>query len=341
MYLTKTGRVINNSIKTSPVIWSIGSTVSVVAALIIFNGAVKYIRAYINMLIVSYLITATSFDCYSMVMTDLFSDSAAGQVDIGGVKVNRIGLGTNRVTDNPATREFLKFAVSSGVNFIDTAHVYAGGGSETTIGNSLAPFTPGLIVATKGGMGDGSTGNNSEEFLRENLETSLNRLQTQQIYLYQIHRVDPEIPIANTIELLKTFQAEGKIKHIGLSEVNVGQIEEAMRYTPIASVQNQYSLTYREYDDVLDYCTQNGIVFIPWFPLRDVNGDSSLQAKLRPIADKYSSNIQQIVLAWLLKKSPVMLPIPGTLSKDHLRDNIAASLMQLSDEDFARIDSIT
>lgn len=255
---------------------------------------------------------------------------------LGDVTVNRIGLGTNRLTDTGENRQFLKQAVAAGVNFIDTAYRYSGGASETTIGNTLSPFPDNMIVATKGGMDS-----NQPEFLRTNLETSLQRLKTDCVTLYQLHRVDEGVPFGQTIELLKSFQDEGKVKHIGLSEVSVEQLKAAQQHAEITSVQNQYSLTYRKYDDVLDYCTRNGIVFIPWFPLRDVNGEPALQAKLQPIADKYQANPQQLVLAWLLKKSSQMLPIPGTLSIDHLRDNLAAGKINLSDEDFERIDQLS
>jgi pyridoxine 4-dehydrogenase len=270
---------------------------------------------------------------------NLFDGSLAGQVQVGGVSVNRIGLGTNRVTDTPEIRQFLQQAVRSGVNFIDTAHIYSGGDSETGIGNALAPFPPGLVVATKGGMQNGG-GTNREQFLRANLEESLQKLKTDRITLYQLHRVDDEVPIGQTMELFKKFQAEGKIEHVGLSEVTVEQLEEARQHVEIVSVQNQYSLSYRTYDDVLDYCTRHGIIFIPWFPLRDVNSEPDLQARLQPFADKYNVNPQQIALAWLLKKSPVMLPIPGTLSFDHLKENVKAAFIELSDEDFAQIDAI-
>jgi len=272
-------------------------------------------------------------------MDNLFQNSVVGQIKIGSVSVNRIGLGTNRVSDTPEVRKFLSQAVEGGVNFIDTAHTYSGGSSETTIGNDLAPFADNLVVATKGGMASGG-GDNSESFLRSNLEDSLKRLQTDRVTLYQIHRIDPNVPIRQTMELLKTFQAEGKIEHIGLSEVSLEQLEEARQHAEITSVQNQYSLSFREHEDVLEYATKNSIIFIPWFPLRDVNGQPDLQAKVQPVADKYGVNAQQIVLAWLLKKSPMMLPIPGTLSIEHLRDNILATTVKLDDADYYLLGSL-
>jgi pyridoxine 4-dehydrogenase len=265
-------------------------------------------------------------------MDNLFKDNKVSQLKLGDLSINRIGLGTNRVSNKPEVKQFLSQAVEAGINFIDTAYVYSGGDSETTIGEALAPYKDGVVIATKGGMGEGGTGNNSENFLRSNLDKSLKRLKTDCITLYQIHRLDSNIPIAQTMELLKGFQTEGKIKHIGLSEISVEQLESARRHVEIVSVQNQYSLTYRKHEDVLDYCTANGIAFIPWFPLRDVNGDPELQSKLKPIADKYGINAQQLILAWLLGKSPAMLPIPGTLSLEHLKDNIASTHVALDAE---------
>jgi pyridoxine 4-dehydrogenase len=141
------------------------------------------------------------------------------------------------------------------------------------------------------------------------------------------------------MELLKSFQAENKIKHIGLSEVNLDQLEEARRYADIASVQNQYSLTFRKHEDVLDYCTKNEIIFIPWFPLRDVNGDPDLQSKLEPIAQRYQTTPQILILAWLLKRSPLMLPIPGTLSTEHMRNNISSTSIEINDDDLQLLNS--
>jgi len=257
-------------------------------------------------------------------------------VKIGDVEINPIGLGTNRQTDTPDNREFLQFAVKQGVNFIDTAHLYTGGQSEITIGNALAPYDENLVIATKGGYDD-VPDYNSEEYLRANLEQSLHSLKTDRIKLYQLHRVDSNRPLSQTLNVLSKFRDGGIIDHIGLSEVTVEQIKEAQKHVEILSVQNQYSLTFRKHEVVLDYCTANGIIFIPWFPLRDINGDPAVQAKLKPIADKYDATPQQLVLAWLLKRSPMMLPIPGTLSKQHLLNNLAAANISLSDEDYEQI----
>jgi pyridoxine 4-dehydrogenase len=273
-------------------------------------------------------------------MGNLFLKSIYETIDIGGIKVNRIGIGTNRITDSDTAHKLLKYAVASGVNFIDTAHVYSGGDSETTIGKILSPYPENLIVATKGGMGEGGKGNNSEGFLKSNLETSLKRLKTDRVDLYQIHRPDPNVPIKDTMELLNSFQDEGKIKHIGWSEVSLEQLKEAMTYGEVVSVQNQFSLTFREHEAVLEFCSKNNIVFIPWFPLRDINDNPELAHRLDSYVKKYGYSAQQIILAWMLKKSPMMLPIPGTLSTEHLAGNIASGYIELSDKDFKAIDSI-
>ncbi len=254
---------------------------------------------------------------------------SSGQIRIGNKTVNRIGLGTNRITDINEAHELLKAAVELGVNFIDTAHSYRDGESEKTIGNTLAPFPDNLVVATKGGINGAS-----EEVLRSELEQSLTSLKTDSIYLYQLHRVDPNIPLEETLKVLKSFKDEGKVQHIGLSEVSEEQIELAQSIVPIVSVQNEYNLAKRQYESVLDYCTEKDIVFIPWFPLGGLRGETvqvnEIAAKL---AEKYKVLPQQIALAWLLSRSPMILPIPGTLSTDHLKSNLEAGSIKLSSED--------
>jgi pyridoxine 4-dehydrogenase len=267
-------------------------------------------------------------------MTDAdISAAKAGTVQVGDKQVNRIGLGTNRITDTPEARALLKRAVESGVNFIDTAYRYAGGMSETTIGNTLAPYPQDLVIATKGGWAD-----TRPEELRGFLEESLRRLRTDSIYLYQLHRVNPEVPIEESVGMLKRFQEEGKIRHIGLSEVSVEQIQRAQAVAGIVSVQNEYNVANRQHEDVLEYCTQQGIVFIPWFPLGGLAGYTAKVEKLvADIAEKYQATPQQIALAWLLRRSPVTLPIPGTLSIAHLEDNLRAGALHLNDEDYTKL----
>jgi aryl-alcohol dehydrogenase-like predicted oxidoreductase len=262
---------------------------------------------------------------------------AAGIIKIGDLTVNRLGLGTNRITDVPEAHELLKHAVSLGVNFIDTAHRYGSGASETTIGNSLAPYSSGLLIATKGGYSyAGEDG--SPEALRKELEESLKLLKTDCIDLYQLHRVDPKVPIEESVGALKTFQDEGKIRHIGLSEVSVEQLKQAQKVAAIVSVQNEYNVIVRRHEELVDYCTENEIVFIPWFPLGGLSGGAELVEKqLSELADKYQAAPQQIALAWLLKRSPMMLPIPGTLSIEHLEENLKSAEIKLSDDDYRQL----
>lgn len=264
-------------------------------------------------------------------MTDVvLLGNQIGKLRVGDKLINRLGLGTNRITDTDEARSLLKKAVELGVNFIDTAHTYRDGASETTIGKTLAPYPENLVIATKGGMQGASP-----EQLRADLEDSLQRLKTSCIDLYQLHRVDPSVPLETTISTMKQFKDEGKIRYIGLSEVTVAQIEQAQRIVPIVSVQNEYNLVKRQYEAVLDYCTEQGIVFIPWFPLGGLRGDTAqVNALTEKLAQKYNAIPQQIALSWLLARSPMMLPIPGTLSIEHLQSNLEAASIELSEEDY-------
>jgi aryl-alcohol dehydrogenase-like predicted oxidoreductase len=261
--------------------------------------------------------------------TDLLADKA-GQVQVGGISVNRLGLGTNRITDTDEAHALLKKAVELGVNFIDTAHTYQNGASETTIGKTLTPYPGNLLIATKGGMHGASP-----EQLRADLENSLQRLQTDCVDLYQLHRVDPSVPLEITMGAMKQFRDEGKIRYVGLSEVDIAQIEQAQQIVPITSVQNEYNLVKRQHEAVLDYCTAHDIVFIPWFPLGGLRGDTAhVNALTEGLAKKYHARPQQIALRWLLTRSPMMLPIPGTLSIEHLISNLESAAIQLSEEDY-------
>jgi pyridoxine 4-dehydrogenase len=267
---------------------------------------------------------------------DDVSASQAGTIKIGDLVVNRLGLGTNRIHDDEAAYTLLRSAVDLGVNFIDTAHRYTGGESEKAIGNGLSPYEDGLVIATKGGM-EGA----SREKLESELHQSLTSLQTEQIYLYQLHRVDPSVPLSETMAILKDFQDQGLIKHIGLSEVDVDQLKDATTIAPIVSVQNEYNIINRKHEDLLNYCTDYNIVFIPWFPLGGLMGDAQVvEQKLDTLSQKYEASAQQIALAWLLKRSPIILPIPGTTSLDHLKDNLKASQLDLSQEDYVALNSM-
>jgi pyridoxine 4-dehydrogenase len=264
-------------------------------------------------------------------VSDAISAASAGTITFGGITVNRLGLGTNRIRDNEVGHRLLKKAVELDVDFIDTAHMYADGESEAAIGNALSPFARGLIVATKGGIGEGA----SPRQLRIELKESLRRLKTDHIELYQLHRVDPETPLKDTINALKDFQDEGLIHHIGLSEVTVKQLETALSIAPIISVQNEYNVANRKHEDLVDFCTKRQIAFIPWFPLGGLRGDTEkVEYLVKEMARKYVATPQQIALAWLLKRSPVMLPIPGTTSPDHLESNLKSALLHLTDADF-------
>jgi aryl-alcohol dehydrogenase-like predicted oxidoreductase len=248
-------------------------------------------------------------------------------VQLGDVDVARIGLGTNRLTRTKDNVAFIRSAVAAGVQMIDTAHSYTGGQSEETIGESLSPFPEACIVATKGGAG--GAGRGRPEVLRAELEQSFQRLKTDTIPLYYLHRVDPETPIEESVAVIKEYRDQGKVHHVGLSEVNIEQIERARRVVPIAAVQNHYSLSERKYEAVVDYCTTEGIAFVPFYPLRGVDTSA-----LTEIASRHGATPAQIALAWLLRRSPVMLPIPGTLSLDHLKENLAALQIELTDSEF-------
>jgi len=256
--------------------------------------------------------------------------STSQRIALGEHRLNRIGLGTNRLTDTAENRSFLEAAVGAGVNFVDTAHLYNGGESESTIGAELAPFADGLVVATKGGYHPGG----GPEGLRAELEQSFERLRVETIALYYLHRVDPETPLEQTLAVLKEYRDAGRIEHVGISEMSVEQIERARSVVPIAAVQNEYSLSERKHDDVVDFCAREGIVFVPFYPLA---GDDP---NLREVAERYRASPQQIMLAWLLKRSPAILPIPGTLSIEHLKANLAAREIELADSDYETLTRI-
>ena len=248
---------------------------------------------------------------------------------IGDHQINRIGLGTNRLTDTSENRNFVTRAVEAGVNFIDTAHLYTGGASEQTIGAALAPFPDDLMVASKAGYHPGS---GRPERLRAEVEESFDRLRTETITLYYLHRVDPGVPLEESLSVLREYHDGGRIRHVGVSEVSVDQIERARTVVPIAAVQNEYNLSERKSDGVVDFCERENIAFVPFFPLRGAS-----PAPLDEIASRYDATPQQITLAWLLKRSPIIIPIPGTLSLEHLKLNLAALDLDLSDEDYARL----
>jgi aryl-alcohol dehydrogenase-like predicted oxidoreductase len=235
----------------------------------------------------------------------------------------RIGLGTNRLTNTPEHVTFIREAVAAGIRHIDTAHLYTGGESEATIG---AASPDGALVATKGGY---RPGEGDPKVLSAQIEESLRRLRTDAIELYYLHRVDPETPFERSLATLAEHHEKGTIRHVGLSEVSVEQIERARELLPVTAVQNHFNVAERKYDDVVDHCTREGIVFVAFYPLKGAAGPAAGE-----IAARHGATERQIALAWLLKRSPLILPIPGTLSLDHLKENLAAAEIELSDDEF-------
>ena len=244
---------------------------------------------------------------------------------LGDTEVARIGLGTNRLRKTPENVEFVRQAVAAGIGMVDTAHTYTDGESEATIGEALSPRPDGVVVATKGGFAPGT---GSPEALSAQIDESLRRLRTDTIDLYYLHRVDPETPLEESLGTIAAYRDRGQIRHVGLSEVGIEQLERGRQVVPIAAVQNRYNLAERTHEEVVDHCAEQGIAFVPFFPLR--GADTPAVAE---IADRHGASPQQVALAWLLARSPAMLPIPGTLSLDHLRQNLAALELELSDDE--------
>ena len=251
--------------------------------------------------------------------------AASRTLTVAGKEVARIGLGTNRLTSTPRNHTFLSEAVEAGLGLIDTAHVYSGGDSERAIGETLSPTPEGLVVATKGAY----SGSSSREELRAQIEQSLGSLRTDAIDLYYLHRVHRETPLEHSLGAIAEYVEEGRIEEVGISAVSVEQVRAAREIVPIAAVQNHYNLTERSSDEVIDYCEENGIVFVPYYPLK-----FDPPPALAEIAERHGASTAQIALAWLLRRSPVTLPIPGTLSIEHLRENLGALEIELTDEEF-------
>ncbi len=276
--------------------------------------------------------------------------AAAGTFDIGGdLRVNRLGFGAMRITgkgiwgepENPEeARCVLERAIELGINLIDTADSYGPDVSERLIGETLYPYPEDLVIATKGGLLRDGPGqwrpDGRPEHLREACEGSLKRLRVDRIDLYQLHRIDPRVPAEESLGALAELREEGKIHHVGLSEVSVEEIQRAQEIVPVVSVQNRYNLTDRGSEDVLDFCEREGIGFIPWFPLA-VGDLARPGGPLDEIAARHDATPGQIALAWLLWRSPVMLPIPGTSSVAHLEENTAAASLELDEEELAAL----
>ncbi|MGH7995435.1 MAG: aldo/keto reductase [Opitutaceae bacterium] len=278
--------------------------------------------------------------------------AAGGTFTIGGdLAVNRLGFGAMRITgpgiwgepkDPAEAKRVLRRAVELGVNFIDTADSYGPEVSERLIAESLHPYPNGLVIATKGGLTrqgpDQWLPVGRPEYLRQCVELSLRRLKLERIDLYQLHRIDPKVPAEESLGALKDLQKAGKIRHIGLSEVSVDEIERAGRTVKVASVQNLYNLGDRKHEPVLDYCEKENLAFIPWFPV--AAGELARKGgPLDRLARKHHASVAQLALAWLLHRSPVMLPIPGTSSVAHLEENLASPSLALDSAEWATLGS--
>jgi pyridoxine 4-dehydrogenase len=268
-------------------------------------------------------------------------------VTIGGdLPVYRLGFGAMRLTGEPAWLDrstaiaIARRAVELGVTFIDTADSYDFGDNESLLADALHPYPPDLVIATKGGqvnVGHEWIPLGRPEYLRQQAELSLRRLRADRIDLYQLHRVDPTVPLADQIGALRRLQDEGKVRHVGLSEVTIDQIVEAEGITPIVSVQNRYNLGDRASADVLEYCDERGIAFIPWLPVAPTAATDRADT-VTAVAKRHGATRTQVALAWLLHSSPVIVPIPGTSSRAHLEENIAAARLSLSLGEVAEID---
>jgi pyridoxine 4-dehydrogenase len=269
----------------------------------------------------------------------------------GDLSVNRLGFGAMRITgegiwgwppDRDNARKVLRRAVELGVDLIDTADAYGPETSELLIAEALHPYPKDLVIATKGGLTRPGPGqwvpNGRPEYLTGCVENSLKRLQLERIDLYQLHRIDPKVPMEESLGALKKMQEAGKIRHLGLSEVSPEEIDRARKVLPIVSVQNQYNIGNRKWEKTLAYCEKEGLGFMPWSPIGGNRGlkDNALEAAARD----YHASVVQLALAWLLHRSPAMLPIPGTSSVAHLEENMAAAKLKLTAEDWKRVDAL-
>jgi pyridoxine 4-dehydrogenase len=269
---------------------------------------------------------------------------------LGELEVNRLGFGAMRVIDNDAiwgeprdrkhAHRVLRRAAELGINFFDTAESYGPQTDETLIAEALHPYPKGLVIATKCGLARPSPGrwdaDGRPEKIRKDLEGSLKRLRVERIDLWQLHTIDPKVPLEESLGAMADAQREGKVRHIGVSNFNVKQLERARKVASIVSVQNRYSLADRSSEDVLAHCEKLGIAFLPWYPLGA--GGTLKMARVKKIADRLKTSPAQVSIAWLLAKSPVMLPIPGTGNIAHLEENVAAARLKLSKEDLAALD---
>ena len=278
--------------------------------------------------------------------------AASGTFMLGGdLSVRRLGYGAMRLTGsgiwgepgNPnEAKKILRRTVELGINFIDTADSYGPEVSERLIAETLHPYPEGFVIATKGGLirqgPNDWTPLGRPEYLHQCVEMSLRRLKLERIDLYQLHRIDPQVPMEESLGALKDLQSQGKIRHIGLSEVNAAEIERAKQVVPIVSVQNEYNLAKRQSEPTLSYCESHGLAFIPWFPV----GSGTLAQPgggLDSAARKHGVTVGQLALAWLLQRSPAILPIPGTSSVKHLEENTLAAELKLSADEWGALES--
>jgi pyridoxine 4-dehydrogenase len=284
-------------------------------------------------------------------MNKELSANTAGNISLGGqISVNRLGFGAMRLTgegiwgpprDRKGALAVLRRAVELGIDFIDTADSYGPHISEELIAEALFPYPAALVIATKGGWNRPGpnqwTHDATPPHLRKAVEGSLKRLRLERIDVYQLHIPDPVVSFEASVETLAQLQNEGKIRLVALSNVTQEHIERARKIVPIVSVQNRYSFADREWDYVVDYCERNGIAFIPWFPL----GAGKVAGEvLHRIAEAHQASPTQIALAWLLRRSPIMLPIPGTSSIEHLQQNVAAASLRLTDEEYQALSRV-
>jgi len=284
------------------------------------------------------------------------SAATSGVFRIGGdVPVHRLGFGTMRLVgegawgepaDPEECRRVLRRAIDLGVNLIDTADAYGPEIAERLIAETLYPYPPGLTIATKGGItrqGPAKTEYVGRAgYLIQCVEMSLRRLRLERIELYQLHRIDPRTPIEESLGALRKMQEQGKIRHIGLSEVTAAEIEDAEKIVPIVSVQNRYSLADRRHEETLEYCQRRGIAFLPWYPIAGgklLRSSETAAQALAGMAERYGATAAQLSIAWLLERSPVMLPIPGTSKVAHLEENIAATEIRLSAQQWSEIEA--
>jgi len=269
----------------------------------------------------------------------------------GDLEVNRLGYGAMRLTgkgiwgepvDAEEAKRVLKRAVELDVNFIDTADSYGPDVSERLIGEALSPYAKGLVIATKGGLTrqgpDQWLPVGRPEYLTQQVEMSLRLLKTDVIDLWQLHRIDAKVPVEESLEAVAKLQKAGKIRHIGLSEVKPKEIDQARKVVEIVSVQNMYNVGDRQHEDVLEYCEKEGLAFIPWFPVA-AGKLAQPGGKLDEVSKRHGATVSQLSLAWLLHRSPVMLPIPGTSSVKHLEENLKAAEITLSDDEMQEIES--